>query len=79
VLLTAGVAGYLSKGFALLLVGLLVIVATVQNQPEQSTGLDGGLKGLREQPYGPYVLAILALGLVCYGCYLILKAKYARM
>ncbi len=79
VLLTAGVAGYLSKGFALLLAGLLVILATVRQQPEQSTGLDGGLKALREQPYGPYLLAALALGLVCYGCFLILKAKYARM
>lgn len=79
VLLTAGVAGYVSKGCALLLVGLLVILATLRQQPEQSTGLDGGLKGLREQPYGPYLLAALALGLVCYGCFLILKAKYARM
>jgi hypothetical protein len=79
VLLTAGVAGYLSKGFALLLVGLLVILATVRQRPEESTGLDGGLKALREQPYGPYLLAALALGLVCYGCFLILKAKYARM
>ena len=78
-LLTAGVLGYLSKGFALLLVGLLVILATLRQQPEQSTGLDGSLKGLREQPFGPYLLAVLALGLVCYGCFLILKAKYARM
>lgn len=79
VLVTAGVAGYLSKGFALLLVGLLVIMATLQQRPEESTGLDGGLKALREQPYGPYLLAALALGMVCYGCFLILKAKYARM
>jgi len=79
VVLTAGVAGYASKGCALLLVGLLVILATLRQQPEQSTGLDGGLKALREQPYGPYLLAALALGLVCYGCFLILKAKYARM
>ncbi|WP_115787399.1 DUF1206 domain-containing protein [Arthrobacter silvisoli] len=79
VALTAGIAGYVSKGCALLLVGLLVILATVRQQPEQSTGLDGGLKGLREQAYGPYLLAALALGLVCYGCFLILKAKYARM
>jgi len=79
VVLTTGVAGYLSKGIALLLVGGLVIMATVKQQPEQSTGLDGGLKALREQPYGPYLLAALALGMVCYGCFLILKGKYARM
>lgn len=79
IVLAAGIAGYLAKGLALLLVGLLVILAAVRRQPEQSTGLDGGLKALREQPYGPYLLAVLALGLVCYGCFLILKSKYARM
>jgi Domain of Unknown Function (DUF1206) len=78
-LITAGSAGYVSKGLALLLVGLLVVLATVRQQPEQSTGLDGGLKALRDQPYGPHLLAALAVGLIAYGCFLILKARYARM
>lgn len=78
-IIATGAVGYLSKGLALLLVGLLVILATVRRQPEQSTGLDGGLKALREQPYGPYLLAVLAVGLLAYGSFLILKARYARM
>ncbi|GAP57087.1 uncharacterized protein YxxB [Arthrobacter sp. Hiyo6] len=52
-----GMAGYVSKGVVLLLVGLLIIVATVKAHPEESTGLDGGLKALRDQPLGIYVLA----------------------
>lgn len=73
-----GTVGYIAKGFALLLVGLLVIIATVTARPEQSTGLDGSLKALKEQPYGPYLLAVVALGLIAYGLFLMVKAKTMR-
>lgn len=74
-----GVAGYIAKGIALLLVGLLIIIATATAHPQESTGLDGGLKALREQPYGLYMLAAMGAGLACYGLYLMVKAKIARM
>ncbi len=74
-----GVVGYVAEGVALFLVGLLVIVATVNAHPQESTGLDGGLKALREQPYGVYMLTAVGAGLICYGLYLMVKAKVARM
>ncbi|MFJ5957729.1 DUF1206 domain-containing protein [Paenarthrobacter sp. NPDC092416] len=73
-----GVVGYIAKGIALLLFGLLVVIATIRVQPEQSTGLDGSLKALREQPYGPYLLAAVAIGLIAYGLFLMVKAKALR-
>ena len=47
--------------------------------PEESTGIDGGLKGLREQPYGVYMLAAVAAGLICYGTFMMVRAKLAKM
>jgi uncharacterized integral membrane protein len=76
--LWVGVVGYIAKGIALFLVGLLVVIAAVRAQPEQSTGLDGGLKALKEQPYGPYLLAAVALGLIAYGLFLMVKARTLR-
>lgn len=73
-----GVVGYIAKGIALFLVGLLVVIAAMRAQPEQSTGLDGSLKALREQPYGPYLLAAVAVGLIAYGLFLMVKAKSLR-
>ncbi|WGM20233.1 DUF1206 domain-containing protein [Paenarthrobacter sp. OM7] len=73
-----GVVGYIAKGIALFLVGLLVVIASVRAQPEQSTGLDGGLKALREQPYGVYLLAAVAVGLIAYGLFLMVKARTLR-
>jgi hypothetical protein len=74
-----GVVGYMAEGIALFLVGLLFIIATVTARPQESTGLDGGLKALREQPYGVYMLTAVGAGLICYGLYLMVKAKFARM
>ena len=74
-----GVAGYAAKGIALLLAGLLIIIATVTAHPEQSTGIDGGLKGLREQPFGFYMLAAVGAGLICYGVYMMVRAKLGKM
>lgn len=74
-----GVVGYVAEGVALFLVGLLFIISTVNANPRESTGLDGGLKALREQPYGVYMLTAVGAGLICYGLYLMVKPKFARM
>ncbi|ABK05160.1 hypothetical protein JOE41_001860 [Arthrobacter sp. PvP103] len=74
-----GVVGYVAKGFALLLVGLLIVIATIRSHPEESTGLDGGLKALRDQPFGLYLLAAAGIGLICYGVYSMMRAKLAKM
>jgi hypothetical protein len=74
-----GVVGYVAEGVALFLVGLLFIIATANARPQESTGMDGGLKALREQPYGVYMLTAVGAGLICYGLYLMVKAKFARM
>jgi Domain of Unknown Function (DUF1206) len=74
-----GVAGYVAKGTVLLLTGLLIAVATLQAHPEQSTGLDGGLRALRDQPFGVYLLSAVGAGLICYGVYMIVRARLAKM
>lgn len=74
-----GVVGYCAKGVALVVLGLLFIVATVRSDPEDSTGLDGALKSLQEQPFGALVLGIIALGLIAYGVYSIVRAPLERM
>ncbi|MHA7293104.1 DUF1206 domain-containing protein [Arthrobacter sp. HLT1-21] len=74
-----GMVGYIAKGVALLVLGLLFIVATVKNNPEESTGLDGALKSLQDQPYGAWILGVVALGLIAYGVFLVIRSKYQRM
>ena len=74
-----GVTGYVAKGIVLVLTGLLIAIATLRAHPEESTGLDGGLKALRDQPFGVYLLAAVGAGLICYGVYMVVRAKLAKM
>jgi hypothetical protein len=74
-----GVAGYVAKGTVLLLTGLLIAVATLQAHPEDSTGLDGGLRALRDQPFGVYLLAAVGAGLICYGEFMLVRAKLGKL
>jgi hypothetical protein len=74
-----GTAGYAAKGVALAVLGVLVVVATVRSDPEQSSGLDGALKALQEQPFGAWILGAVALGLICYGVFMVVRARYQRM
>jgi hypothetical protein len=74
-----GQAGYVAKGILLLLTGLLIAIATLQAHPEKSTGLDGALRALRDQPFGVYVLTAVGAGLICYGVYMVVRARLAKM
>jgi hypothetical protein len=74
-----GVAGHVAKGIALILAGLLFVVAAAKNQPGESTGLDGSLKALLGHPAGPYLLMAIAAGLISYGMFALVRARFGRM
>ncbi|HSU46112.1 MAG TPA: DUF1206 domain-containing protein [Arthrobacter sp.] len=73
-----GTVGYAAKGVVLAVVGVLIIVAAATADPSKSSGLDGGLKTLGSQPYGVFLLAAIAAGLICYGVYSMARARYGR-
>ncbi|GAB4098086.1 DUF1206 domain-containing protein [Sinomonas halotolerans] len=77
--LAVGVAGYVGKGAALAILGILVVVAAVRLDPTEQTGLDGALRGLAAQPYGTWLLGAIALGLACFGVYSMARAKYGEV
>lgn len=74
-----GVVGYVAKGVALAVVGVLFIVAVLQSDPSEASGLDGALRTLGEQPYGDPLLVAVGLGIVAYGIYSFARARYARL
>jgi hypothetical protein len=50
----------------------------VTHDPDKSSGLDGALATLREAPAGTVLLALVALGLICFGVFNVAKAWYLR-
>ena len=75
----AGMVGYIAKGIALGVVGILFVTAAAQNSSRKATGLDGALRTLREQPAGPWLLTAVALGIATYGAYSFARARHARV
>ncbi|MCP3141459.1 DUF1206 domain-containing protein [Pyxidicoccus sp. QH1ED-7-1] len=53
--------------------------AAIQADPGEAGGLGEALTALAEQPFGPWLLGAVALGLVAYAVYQLLEARYRRI
>lgn len=76
---STGSIGYPAKGVVLGIVGLFFVVAAWQEDPKQAQGLDGALKSLKDQAFGPYLLTLVALGVIAFGLYCFVRARYADL
>lgn len=74
-----GVLGYSARAVTYGLIGLFVLLAAVQFDPDQAVGLDGALSRLAQQPFGPYLLGVTALGLFAYGAFTLVRARYVKV
>ena len=75
----AGQVGLVSRGVVFGIIGAFLIQAALRARAEEARGISGALRAIEGQPYGPYVLAAVALGLVAYGLYMFVEARYRRM
>ena len=73
-----GQVGYTALGVAYGIAGALVVVAAVKSDPSKATGLDTALKTLAAQPYGTFLLLVIAVGLAAFGVYTLFDARYRR-
>jgi hypothetical protein len=74
-----GMAGYTAKGVAYAIAGVLVVAAAVTYDPNKARGLDAALKALAGQPYGPWLLGLVALGIAAFGVFCFSQAKYRKV
>lgn len=74
-----GVLGYAAKGAALVVVGGLFVIAAVQQDPQEATGLDGALTALRDAPMGTVLLVLVAAGFVLFGVYCFVRARFGSL
>jgi hypothetical protein len=72
----AGVAGHLARAAVFTLIGIFVVKAAIEYDPQASIGLDGALRKLAQADYGPYLLGLTAVGLIAYGLYCFVDARY---
>jgi hypothetical protein len=74
-----GIAGYSAKGVAYAISGGLIVAAAVTYDPDKARGLDAALKLLAGQPYGPWLLGLVAAGIAAFGVYCFSQSRYRKV
>jgi hypothetical protein len=71
--------GLAARGVTFGIIGGFLLYAGVSADPSETRGLGGALVAVAQQPYGPWLLGIVALGLVAYGLFCLSQALYRRV
>jgi hypothetical protein len=77
--LSVGRAGIGARGVILLLVGVAIARAGFVERPSEAGGMTEAMWTVFAQPFGQWLLAAVAAGLICFGVFQVLHARYARL
>jgi hypothetical protein len=75
----AGRAGMAARGVVFVVIGFFLLQAGRHENASETRGLGGALDALHDTAYGPWLLGLVALGLVGYGVTQLLKSRYRRI
>ncbi|HEX8869276.1 MAG TPA: DUF1206 domain-containing protein, partial [Lentzea sp.] len=70
-----GRIGWIGKGVAYGVIGVLIGLAAINADPKQAGGMDKALKTLAAQPYGMFLLSAVAIGIAAFGVYCFVAAR----
>ncbi len=68
--------GIFARAVTFSLTGGLLILAAIHSNPDEARGLGYALQTLRDEFYGTLLLTVIGAGLICYGFYCFLNARY---
>ena len=71
-----GALGCVARAVVFVLVGVFLLKAAVLSSAKEVKGLDAVFRSVASPAGGPWLLAMLASGLLCYGLYCLLEARY---
>jgi hypothetical protein len=78
-LIKIGRFGIAARAVVFLVIGWFLIRAAYDADADRAGGIDESLAALASQPYGPVVLGLVAFGLMAYGVWEFVKARYRVM
>jgi hypothetical protein len=74
-----GVFGHLARMVVFGLIGYGLLKAAIDYNPHKAIGLDGALNKLSHNSYGPFLLGVVAAGLIGFALYSIADARYRKI
>lgn len=75
ILVRSGIVGYVARAVVWLIIGYFLVQATLQADSSEAGDTDTALNYLEYQ-YGSLTLAVVGLGLISYGIFQFVRAKY---
>ncbi len=73
-----GQFGIGARGIVFIIIGGFLIQAAFYSDANQAKGLGGALTSLTQQPFGYWLLGIIACGLIAYSLYSLIEARYRQ-
>lgn len=71
--------GLAAKGVVSVIIGYFFIQAARASDASQVRTTEGALQAIQQQPYGAWLMGLVALGLIAYGIHLGVQARYRRI
>ena len=71
--------GLTAKAVIVTAAGVFVVPAALAFDPGKANGLDGTLKSFAHTPIGPWLLVLIACGVLALGLYSLAAARYAEL
>lgn len=68
--------GLAARGLIFAVIGGFIVVAAPKSDPGEAKGIGDALDFVASQAFGPWLLLAVALGLVAYGFYCLVRARY---
>jgi len=77
-LLRSGKIGYISRGLVWLVIAILFIRAALHSSASEAGNTGKAFQFVENTPYGSYLLGALGLGLIAYGIFNFIRARFER-
>ncbi|MFE9680197.1 DUF1206 domain-containing protein [Streptomyces sp. NPDC002701] len=74
-----GVGGGVARGLVFAVAGGFAIRAAMDYEPDKVKGMDDTLRSFAETPMGPWLLALIAVGLMLFGVFSFAMARYRKV
>jgi hypothetical protein len=74
-----GTVGHVARAIVFGLVGVFLLKAAIDYKANEAIGLDGALAKLFHQTYGPWILGLVASGLIAFSIFSLTEARYRRI
>jgi uncharacterized membrane protein YiaA len=74
-----GVGGGVARGLVFAVAGGFALRAAVEYEPDKAKGMDDTLRSFTETPVGPWLLVLIAVGLMLFGLFSFAMARYRKV